>query len=79
MLWLDGYYSQAITLVKYYAKIKYPRGRIESIRLVIGGRLQRRAISNKSAAWETYMVHAFPEKALEYIDGFMLRIRIPGK
>ncbi len=74
-LWLDGYYSQAVTYLKAYVKIKHPRGRVESIRLVIAGKPQRRALSSSVAEWETYMVHAFPGKALEYIDGFILRVK----
>lgn len=73
-LWLDGYYSQVITYLKTHAKVKYPRGRVESIRLVIAGKTQNRAIDASNAVWETYMVEAFPEEALQYIDGFILRI-----
>lgn len=71
-LWLDGHYKQAITYAKTLRK---NRGKVESIRLVIAGRPQRRALQPTQAEWETYMVHVFPEDAIQYIDGFILRIR----
>jgi hypothetical protein len=71
-MWLDGLYSQVITLVKTVYK-KTP-GKVQSIRLQIAGKAQNRALKASAAEWETYMVYVYPEDAVKYIDGFLLRI-----
>lgn len=47
---------------------------MQSLRLVIGGRLQRRALDPAVAVWETYLTYALPERALDYVEGFMARV-----
>lgn len=74
-LWLDGYYSQVVT---YIMRHKRTKGKVESIRLVIGGRAARRTINLEQADYEVYaqnFTEEYGETAVEAIDGFLLRIR----
>lgn len=71
--WLRGDYRGAIRAVKRRSR---GSGRVESIRLVIGGRVQKSALKPTETIWDAYFTHAFPEEALQYIDGFIVRVRI---
>jgi hypothetical protein len=71
-VFLDKDYKTVIRYLKLYEN---EGGTVESIRLVIAGNLQSRALDADPDIWDVYFVYAFPADALKYVDGFLLRIR----
>lgn len=85
-MWLSGRYRDLIQIVKAEAG---KQGRVQSLRLVIGDRLQRRAIDPSLATWETYIEHSLipnspatdrqlPDGSTDavgnHVEGFMARV-----
>lgn len=73
---MESDYRGAIKEVKSKA-LKDSKGtKVQSVRLIINGYLQRRALKPTEKTWDTYMTYAFPGEALQYISGFVVRVVI---
>jgi hypothetical protein len=79
-LWLDEYYSQAITIAKSFLKTK---GTVESVRLIIDGKPMGRVLQANGKTLDAFMVYGSgsqlvdgsEEQGVQLIDGFLFRIR----
>jgi hypothetical protein len=78
-MWINGLFAQVIDVVKAEALEEVDGISVQSIRAIIGGHPQRRALRPSAQTWDVFMEHGSGKAIVELIDGFILRIVKHGK
>jgi hypothetical protein len=78
-MWIEGYFGQVITIIKDEALEETGGISVQSIRAIIGGHPQRRALRPTAQTWDVFMEEHSGKAIVEIIEGFILRIVKKGK
>lgn len=77
-LWLASEYREVIREVKKRALKQVKKGRVQSVRMIIGHRLQKRVLHNSSSpvVWDVYFAEevGVRHKNQKYVNGFLIRV-----